>query len=612
MVFNRGEEPPSPWLGHPLDPSPNPDASASFVEYLRWMRSPGYGNDKDPTRDGTKVQILRLAESRANYRTLLKERADRIKLIAGKENCFVVKCPWRIRVGGHRGPESMLLPAFDAIGMPYIPSSTLRGVARSEAIRELMTQQFCDWDEAEIQIAPFFGSIKTSEKQDRTGKVVFLDAYPIPSADSSSGGLSADIANSIWRWENDSIDYDRPKPNPFLSLHQPAFVIGIRPLHTNGGEANQEVLTKVRRWLIRGLQSGIGAQVNTGYGSLPRLRSRPARSEFLRLPFILEGQLIHGSQKFDDWTIPHGRDRWQMPGKAEAEVRPVAFKSMLRYWFRVLTLGVLSAQEVQQWEATLFGTITPRAKRGWLMVQMSNGKIDQPEARLSEVGRGDSCGKQSGTLVLAYSSETPTAQHRAMEALCKNMTWLMFHLGSVGQGARRPCYSRSNRNRAPWWRGSTLIPKTDDVFWNLPEDIRGFERLFHRRLQHFFDALSALMQRQINWQDPRSVGEVRRNRWSEVADSNCRIVVCAGEERNGKPYALSVLHGPEFRHQGEYDGNLCGRVRGGAIPSPVWIIDLDGFQVVTVFGATHDPRRQYLSDLRDRTSRQNFSQLWPV
>jgi CRISPR-associated protein Cmr6 len=114
--------PPSPWLDHPLHGernSPNLDPTASFVEYLRWMRSP----DSD-CKDPTKVQLLQMAEERANYRDRLIQLTDRTKQIAGEGNFFQVKCSWRIRVGGHRGPESILLPAFDALGMPYIPSRT--------------------------------------------------------------------------------------------------------------------------------------------------------------------------------------------------------------------------------------------------------------------------------------------------------------------------------------------------------------------------------------------------------------------------------------------------------------------------------------------------------
>lgn len=56
---NNNPPPPSPWL----DPEnePQPDQSASFVEYLRWMRAADY-----PHKDATKTQILQTAQENAN------------------------------------------------------------------------------------------------------------------------------------------------------------------------------------------------------------------------------------------------------------------------------------------------------------------------------------------------------------------------------------------------------------------------------------------------------------------------------------------------------------------------------------------------------------------
>lgn len=92
--------------------------------------------------------------------------------------------------------EKVFYSAFDALGMPYIPSSSLRGVARNQAIREIMSKEKVDWKEAEKQIAPWFGSLE-EKGENRSGKVVFLDAYPLPNQD----GLMVDMANNIWKWE---------------------------------------------------------------------------------------------------------------------------------------------------------------------------------------------------------------------------------------------------------------------------------------------------------------------------------------------------------------------------------------------------------------------------
>ncbi|MGB3192838.1 MAG: type III-B CRISPR module RAMP protein Cmr6, partial [Limnoraphis sp.] len=100
-------------------------------------------------------------------------------------------------------------------------------------------------------------------------------------------------------------------------------------------------------------------------------------------------------------------------------------------------------------------------------------------------------------------------------------------------------------------------------------------------------------------------------------DSNCKIVVCSGQEDFGKPYALAVLHSKDLKVKDrrgnlDYDGNLCGQVLGNVKPSPVWIADLGDYQVVTVFGATQNPRQEYLSRLQNQTDRTNFFQIWPL
>ncbi len=593
---------PSPWLGHPSDPDPKPYDSASFIEYLRWMRVPD-----GPHKDGTKVDLVHRAEQ-ANVGSRLQKMNDRTKLIAGEGNTFQVTCPWRIRVGGTKGPESMLLPAFDHLGIPYIPSSTLRGVARAQGIRALISEGQSR-AQAEKEIAQYLGSLDADDR-DKAGKVIFLDAYPMPmktqGADNSrSGGLTVDISNNIWSWDGNNLKYS-PNPNVFFSLKQATFLVGIR----KGPGCTDNILSQVKKWLIAGLENGVGSQINSGYGRLVHGKGSQNPSEFLRLPFGLEGQLIHGRQKFTQWN-QNNSGQWQHRGAPDAEVRPVAFKNMLRYWFRAFGLGVLPARSVQEWEGKLFGAITPTPQQGWIRVEVLDAKLVSPEARPNQQGRNDSVGKQSGTLVISYSGECPADKKDQVKKLFLNLTWLMFHLGGVGQGARRPCYSRSNRPYAPWWRGSTLIPLSEDAFWELPESVQEFQRIAQKRITNFFEAMKVISDQPINPRSPQRVGNVTRSQWSESVDANCRMVVCSGPANSSKPFALASLHQLGRISEGRYDRFLCGGVGGGdVIPSPVWIADLEDYQVVTVFGATQDPRKNYLQQLKNQA--QAFGVIWPI
>ena len=607
---NHSQEP-SPWL---IKPTVAPNAAASFVEYLRWMRA---YESSDPYRDPKKIQLLHLAEENANYRDRLTQLTKRTTRIATAKQgkTFQVKCPWRMRVGGHRGPESILLPAFDALGMPYIPSSTLRGAARTQAIRETVAKENISWEKAEEKVSrQYFGFLDSKDSSERSGKVIFLDAYPQPQQSGNSGGLAVDMANSIWSWDAAGQDLlYAPNPNAFFSLSEATFLIGICPTQF----CDEKKLQAIQGWLTSALQAGIGAQVNTGYGSLVTAGAPPAKKQFFDLEFALEGQLIHGRQQFTQWNWNDRHRAWQMRGKAEAEVRPVAFKSMLRYWFRTFSLGIIPAPEVQRLEAQLFGAISPKQTHGWLTVQMADGRVVQKEARPNRDGQRDPCGEQCGRLILAYSSECPSQSYETVADLMKALTWMMFHLGGIGQGARRPRYSRKSRERAPWWRGSTLFPESKSQFWKLPGTASEFSNLFRQRLSSFYTALSAISNKSIAPTQPLAIGQVRCDRWTEAVDANCRIIVCAGKEDFGKPYALAQLHHQELkvkdkRGKIDYDGNLCGQVQGGVKPSPVWIADLEEYQVVTVFGATQEPRSQYIANLKQRTIPSNYAQIFPL
>lgn len=241
--------------------------------------------------------------------------------------------------------------------------------------------------------------------------------------------------------------------------------------------------------------------------------------------------------------------------------------------------------------------------------EILDGKVTQKEPQPTAAGRDDDCGAQEGIFTIAYSPEAPASQHSSLKKLFETLTWMMFHLGGIGQGARRPCYSRQNRPNAPWWRGSTLYPETPGNFWRLPDSPQEFQRLFRQRLGDFYAALGQLKGSTINWNRPITVGTVNASNWTEAVDANCCIVVCSGNADFNKPYALAVLHSQDLKVGGNYNGNLCGKVTGGVKPSPVWIADLDKYQVVTVFGATQDPRRQFLQKLKDQA--QSHAQIWP-
>lgn len=451
-----------------------------------------------------------------------------------------------------------------------------------------------------------------------------------------------------------------PNPNPFLSLSKSSFVVGLCSRVPDG---DREIINQATKWLKDGLAAGIGSQVNTGYGVVGVSSQSP--EPFLQVPFTLKGQLIHGHQLVE-WQD----NKKRFNNTAQDEVRPAAMKSILRYWFRALARGVLpagTAQDVVNYqkqlkkgetgnppataralEALLFGSITPQCW-SWVIVR-TDGKTEQKSTRHKS-------GKQIGNLSLFLSPAMPKQHAPALKNLFKALVWLIFHLGGLGQGARRPLYSR---NSPPRYRGSTLVPRVEsdfegnygmmkiagaeEDFWKLPDTIHSFRDLFQKHLKSFYSALGQLTGNSISYTNLSPVESIRHSHeWVEAIDSLCSILVVKELDNETKPTVLSILH--EQFHALENQGdlynakNLCGHTEKdqippldqrpsnrpvtkkdkaqqkerGATPSPIWVSDLNGrYQVVTIFGCSQDPRKQFLKNLKEDLPNQCWAEIWPL
>lgn len=586
--------------------------SATFIEYLRWMRAfkPETNSERNKAENNTtKLHLLQLAQDPriANYSKFLQRACQRIENIVkvkqGKK--FDVTCPWRIRVGGHRGPENILLPAFDSLGIPFIPSSSLRGIARNQAIREVMEiNPELSYQEAEQHefIIDYFGSLETKDKSKREGKVTFLDAYPIAEK-CPSGGLSLDIANNVWNWGEDNLPDYQPNPNLFLSLKHPTFLIGIIPNH----HCKSEQLNNVEEWLLKGLAIGAGSQVNSGYGCLTKSGNyeidKNNQKKLLELEFSLSGQLINSNQLYDNLSNPYKTNNGEVERKknrspktnehSKPEVRPIAFKSMLRYWFRVIALGVLPQQRVKELESFIFGGIEPK-HRGLIQVQLHHAEDTKPPSKKIY-------GEQTGELIILASPELSLENFKLLTDFFQSLTWLMLHLGSVGLGARRPLHQRPSQ---PFWRGSDLKFQTKESFWITPETPEDFAKQFQEKLASFFQNLKGIQDYyirfmiqlgtkinscEINDKKPRKASKISVKSWCDALDSNTIVLVCQGESDHKKPFALSILHDKKLNKTKKYRNRsgkhkyLCG---DDGLPSPVLITNLGNYEIVVIFGAS--------------------------
>ncbi len=158
------------------------------------------------------------------------------------------------------------------------------------------------------------------------------------------------------------------------------------------------------------------------------------------------------------------------------------------------------------------------------------------------------------------------------------------------------------------------MPDTDQDFWLLADSVPAFQQQIQRQLRRFYAALAQLSGQSINLRKPLALVTSRRDHWLEVLDINASIVVCSGEPEFSKPYALAKLHDVDLKISNirgvtDYDKNLCGGIKGDVKPSPIWITNLEDYQVVTIFGSNQSPRADYLHTLRVRSN--DYKVIWP-
>lgn len=146
-------------------------------------------------------------------------------------------------------------------GIPYIPSSSIKGVLRNYIImnefenlecKALKEKWFCD----------IFGSDKDRVDKESRGKIIFFDSFPIDKIE-----LDFDIVNphytDYYSGKKNPTDDMKPVPIPFITVASDTkfrFIIASK-------EENRELLTNVKAFLIEALENqGIGAKTSVGYG----------------------------------------------------------------------------------------------------------------------------------------------------------------------------------------------------------------------------------------------------------------------------------------------------------------------------------------------------------
>lgn len=245
---------------------------------------------------GIKSQVLDrivLAAQKAD-KELLKECLARWKKAAQSISAspFSLKTEWRLVAGLGRKGQLEVGFTFHRYGFPYLPGSSVKGIARAMALAELCEAwedgpDLTGWDQllnqedekkykkafesqcptAPAEIVRLASDFRTVfGTQECAGWAIYLDAMP-----EKAPTLEVDIMNphysEYYQGMAAPTNWQKPIPVPFLTCAKDTifwFAVGWRgPVDPEG----QRMQALAQAWLLHGLtRLGAGAKTNAGYG----------------------------------------------------------------------------------------------------------------------------------------------------------------------------------------------------------------------------------------------------------------------------------------------------------------------------------------------------------
>lgn len=202
------------------------------------------------------------------YKGRLEKQLEFFEKTNYKVTNFELTTKSRLCVGlGIDSPMETGMQLHHIYGFPYIPSTSVKGIARAYA-------ETCETDEdKKKEIEKIFGSKSKNEntnENNQLGNVIFLDAIP-----ASFPKLEVDIMTPHYspyygdQGKTAPGDWHNPTPIPFLTVAAGTkFWFGMAAKDKNKElEESQKLLDLAQGWLKGGLEHlGAGGKTAAGYG----------------------------------------------------------------------------------------------------------------------------------------------------------------------------------------------------------------------------------------------------------------------------------------------------------------------------------------------------------
>ncbi|GAK51206.1 CRISPR-associated RAMP protein, Cmr6 family [Candidatus Moduliflexus flocculans] len=227
------------------------------------------------------------------------------------------KLTWRMVVGlGNESVHETSMTLHHVYGVPYVPGSALKGIARDMAIAELCEElgnneqldvldKLFDVSFAELEkldtsqkkrdyvkssgtvsrenekhtpqdatidkILAVWPRFRTAQQvfgsQGEAGKVIFFDTFPEESVKITTDIMNPHYPKYYGSEKQAPSDWQNPIPVPFLTLENAKFTFALAIKRKTGDAFAQDCLNAAVTWLKKGVtEHGLGAKTAVGYG----------------------------------------------------------------------------------------------------------------------------------------------------------------------------------------------------------------------------------------------------------------------------------------------------------------------------------------------------------
>jgi CRISPR-associated protein Cmr6 len=197
---------------------------------------------------------------------------------------FEATTSWRLVIGlGASHPQETSMTLHHIYGIPYIPGSAIKGVTRHWAVLKFADNNRKDNEEFEDAIKRVAEALENGDDlgikvdeinfkdlieifgtQEKQGKVIFFDAYPVEDIELKIDVMTPHYLEYYSKGQPPA-DWQNPVPIEFLTVENTKFEFYLASI--NKDDSDKHLLNKARKLLLEALTKyGIGAKTSLGYG----------------------------------------------------------------------------------------------------------------------------------------------------------------------------------------------------------------------------------------------------------------------------------------------------------------------------------------------------------